>query len=176
MIALAYYRNAVTLVLTLLLIACEPQANKKTAMQAIDLMQWKKLTSENHDQVMLVDIWASWCISCIERFPAMVELSHRYRDVVRFVSLNVDHTEDARALRWANEFLHKQQAYFEHYHLTNPMMQSFDALQLIGIPAVLLIDTNGQEYARLTGDNPNQQFTDADIEEQIQQLLKQGIK
>ena len=43
----------------------------------------------------------------------------------------------------------------------------------LGIPTVLVYGPDGQERFRLTGDNPNSQFTDRDIESAIETLLAQ---
>jgi hypothetical protein len=53
------------------------------------------------------------------------------------------------------------------------MMDAFEMLDLLGIPAVFIYDRNGQERIRLTGDNPNKQFTDKNVEEAIVSLLAQ---
>ena len=51
------------------------------------------------------------------------------------------------------------------------LMQSFEALNLLGIPAVYIYSKEGELHSKLTGDNPNKQFTEKDIKDTIEALL-----
>ncbi|MCG6870409.1 MAG: TlpA family protein disulfide reductase [Gammaproteobacteria bacterium] len=141
-------------------------------MAPVTLADWPTVRNRYLGKILVADLWASWCISCIERFPAMVELRHRYREQgVQFISLNLDDPTDAEALQWSNKFLQKMNADFPHYHMQENLMKSFEALNLLGIPVVLVFDSEGTERFRLTGDNPNRQFGEKDVEDAIQSLL-----
>ena len=145
------------------------------ALKSISYAQWQQKLASYPPDIVVVDMWATWCVSCIERFPKMVELYHRFhRQGVRFVSLCLDDREDQPALRRAEGFLRKQQAVFENYLMDENLMKAFEWLDLIGIPAVVIYDRKGKEAYRLTGDNPNKQFTDKDVENAILTLLKQA--
>jgi len=166
----------------MMLTACQESENADTIpatgepvmdrMASVTLSDWPSVRNRYRGKILVADLWASWCISCIERFPAMVELSRRYREQgVQFISLNLDDPTDAEALQWSNEFLQKVNADFPHYHMHENLMRSFEALNLLGIPVVLVFDGEGKERFRLTGDNPNRQFGDKDVEHAIQSLL-----
>jgi hypothetical protein len=53
------------------------------------------------------------------------------------------------------------------------LLEAFERLDLLGIPTVLVYGSDGREHFRLTGDNPNNQFTDQDVESAIKSLLAQ---
>lgn len=142
-------------------------------MQVIKLGDWPEIRKKFRGKVLVADLWASWCISCIERFPAMVELSHRYqKQAVQFISLNLDDPGDSAAIKWSNDFIKKMRADFPHYHLNENIMYSFEQLDLLGIPVVLIFDQKGKERFRLTGDNPNKQFGEDDVENAIKALIQ----
>ncbi|MCB1054578.1 MAG: hypothetical protein KDD11_03600, partial [Acidobacteria bacterium] len=111
-------------------------------------------------------------IPCVERFPQMVELSREYgpKDVT-FLSLSLDDREDPGALRRAAAFLAEQKADFRHYRLDEPVLDGFDMLGLLGIPAVLVFDREGALSRKLTTDDPNDQFTEQDVVKAIEELL-----
>jgi len=52
------------------------------------------------------------------------------------------------------------------------IMFSFEKLDLLGIPTVFIYSKKGVLDYRLTGDNPNKQFTEKDIENAINKLLE----
>lgn len=103
----------------------------------------------------------------------MVEMDRRYRDRgVRFVSLSVDNREDKAAVEEARRFLQKQNASFDNYLLDENILQAFEKLDILGIPAVFLYDRAGRRRYRLTGDDPNHQFTEKDIEQALSTLTE----
>ncbi|RZW13438.1 MAG: TlpA family protein disulfide reductase, partial [Desulfobulbaceae bacterium] len=126
-------------------------------------------------RITVVDVWASWCPPCIERFPHMVALHHEYDERgVDFISLNLDEKGDTESLQWANDFLRKTNAVFPNYHMDENMMAAFERLDLLGLPVVLIYNPDGSEAYRLTGDDPNNQFDDRDVEDAVLTLLGQA--
>lgn len=147
-------------------------AGAEVGFTPLKFEQWQAKLASYPPDIVVVDMWATWCVSCLERFPHMVEMWRAYRGKgVRFVSLNLDDHEDSQALDDARVLLKRFGAEFENYYLDENLMQAFERLDLIGIPAVLIYDQQGGEAARLTGDNPNRQFTEADIESALRRLL-----
>jgi thiol-disulfide isomerase/thioredoxin len=140
-------------------------------LQPVNFDEFQRRLAALRGHVVVVDIWATWCLPCLERFPRMVEMHRRYRDRgVRFVSLSVDNREDQAAVEEARRFLQRQNASFDNYLLDENILQAFEKLDILGIPAVFLYDRAGRRRYRLTGDDPNHQFTEKDIEQAVQAL------
>lgn len=149
------------------------KAESVSAMVPISLTEWENKLNNYKGNIIVVDMWAMWCTNCIERFPEMVKLHKQYQhDNVSFISMNLDDREDTDSITAANRFLKAMNATFEHYHMDENLMLTFESLDLIGIPAVLIYDQDGSEKFRLTGDNPNKQFTEHDVENAILTLLE----
>ena len=145
-----------------------------TDLQPVSFAQWDTVLQEQHGHITVVDFWASWCSPCIERFPHMVEMHHKYKDRgVRFISLNFDEQGDTESIDWANDFLARIKAVFPNYHMDENMTVAFERLDLLGLPAVRIYDTDGTETQRLSGDNPYKQFTEKDVENALLDLLNQ---
>ena len=143
-------------------------------MKPLSYQDWSKQLQTYSPSVVVVDMWAMWCVSCIKRFPEMVKLYQQYKgDNVVFVSMNLDDREDTESLEAANKFLRSMDAQFEHFRMDENLMIAFEKTNLISIPAVLIFDSQGNEKYRLTGDNPNKQFSEHDIELAIKALLAQ---
>lgn len=159
-----------------LLSACEQQTQDgKVQLKKVGFAEWDKQLASYRPDVVVVDAWAMWCTSCIKRFPKMVEMKKAYSDKnVHIVALNLDEHQDTQTLKEAEAFLTEIGATFDNYHMDENLIDAFDHLGLIGIPAVLIYDGEGNERFRLTGDNPNDQFTDKDIEAAINELLAEA--
>lgn len=138
----------------------------------VDHAAWEKALASHAGDVVVVDFWASWCVPCLERFPEMVELAERYGDRgVTFIAFDLDDPGDPGALERAEAFAREQGGRIDHFRTTLPVLDAFDELGLLGIPAVYVYDRDGKLARRLTADDPNAQFTEADVERAVQELL-----
>jgi len=145
----------------------------KLSYKEIKLSQWQETISRYKGNILVVDMWATWCSSCLKRFPHMVEMNKKYADKnVKFISLLLEDPEEPEAIENAKNFLIKQKADFDHYFMDENIMVSFEKLDLLGIPTVFIYSSESELVNRLTGDNPNKQFTELDIEKAINSLLK----
>jgi len=169
------------LLLALLFCSCVSFANNiknksgnfKLNYQSVTFAQWQKVISAYKGSILVVDMWATWCSSCLTRFPHMVKMSKEYKDKgVKFTSLLLEDPEEPEAIENAKKFLIKQKADFDHYFMNENIMVSFEKLDLLGIPTVFIYSQDGALIFRLTGDNPNKQFTEKDIESAINKLLE----
>jgi hypothetical protein len=105
----------------------------------------------------------------------MVDMAHRFAPKgVRFVSMCLDDRDDEESLAAARKFLATQNAPFDHYLMDERLDVAFDKLKLLGIPVVVIYGRDGAEAVRLTGDNPNDQFDEKDVEEAIIAMLSSG--
>jgi len=120
---------------------------------------------------VVVDVWATWCVPCVERFPHMVSLYQRYKNRgVEFVSMSVDDREDKAAIERARQFLIRQKATFRNYLMNENIMQSFEKLGVQGIPDVMMYDRAGRLRYDLNGNDPNRQATLTDVEDRLARL------
>ena len=167
--------QSITATLVLLTICSTgTHADDTALMEPLNYQQWTDKLQSLKPSIVVVDMWAMWCVSCIERFPEMVKMHARYRNEnVVFVSMNLDDRDDSESLGAADKFLRLMNTQFDHYRMDENLMSAFEKTDLIGIPTVLVYGQDGKERYRLTGDNPNKQFTEHDIEQAINTLLSQ---
>jgi thiol-disulfide isomerase/thioredoxin len=144
----------------------------EVSLTPVTFEQWQQELAALEGRIVVVDMWATWCVPCVERFPRMVELYHEYSSRgVTFVSICLDDREDAEAVAYAREFLSKQKAVFANYLMDEIVTEGFVKLDLLGIPAVYVYAPDGERRYQLTADDPYNQFTDDDVENAIEELL-----
>jgi len=105
----------------------EQQTKKLTVIDAEGL---KRLISESAEknQVVVIDFWATWCVPCIEMFPAIHEGVEKLGPGVRLITVTLDSPdEEAEAIA----FLTKNHALKDAY-----MMDTDPDKQLAFLPAI----------------------------------------
>lgn len=111
-------------------------------------------------QVWLLNVWASWCVSCREEHPVLVEMARQ--KLTTIIGLNYK-DEEAAAQQWLNQF-------------GNPYNASVvDAdgrvgidYGVYGVPETFVIDKRGTVRYKHTGP-----VTPADVEKIFLPLLQQ---
>jgi thiol-disulfide isomerase/thioredoxin len=134
--------------------------------------QWRRELEAMHGRVVVVENWATWCKPCIERFPEMLELEKKWAPHgVMFVTLSLDDRDDPDSVAQVRDFLTEQDARIPNYLMDEIIPDAFDKLGLLGIPAVFIYDESGTMVHRLTGDDPNRQFTEEDVDKAVHALV-----
>lgn len=104
--------------------------------------------SDLEGNIVLVDLWASWCKPCRKQHPYLVELYQKYENVLfqdssRFIIYQVSLDQDGDAWRKA---IKSDKLYWPH-HVSELKGWNTDVVELYdieSIPASFLIDTKGQ--------------------------------
>jgi thiol-disulfide isomerase/thioredoxin len=98
-------------------------------------------------KVVLLNIWATWCVPCREEMPALdklqTELGGKEFEVV---AVNIDKGGSDKAKAFLQETGATHLALY-----TDPSGKLFAALKAVGMPTTLIIDRDGKEIGRLIG-------------------------
>jgi len=98
-------------------------------------------------KIVLLNIWATWCVPCREEMPALDQLETKLggKDFA-VVAINIDKGGADKAAAFLDET--------GATHLTlyiDPSGKLFSTLKAIGMPTTLLVGRDGKEIARLIG-------------------------
>jgi len=142
------------------------------SLTAVSYSQWQQKLASYRGEIVVVDFWATWCSPCLQRFPHIVQLHEQYGGKgVRVVSVALEDRSDPAAIERARAFLKKQSAALDSFRLDEEIPDAFEKLDLLGIPAVLIYDREGKLRHKLTGDNPNRQYKNEDVDRALEDLL-----
>jgi thiol-disulfide isomerase/thioredoxin len=106
-----------------------------------------KSLSDWHGKVVLLNIWATWCVPCREEMPMLDKLQAELGgNDFQVVVVNIDRGGADKP----RSFLAETGA--THLGLyTDPTGKLFSKVKAVGMPTTLLLDREGREIGRLVG-------------------------
>ena len=139
------------------------QSNIASRIKTINVTELSELINTNKDRVLLINVWATWCVPCREEFPDLVKISESYGNMVRVVGISVDDSEilDSKVI----PFLKNQKAEFENYLLK--VTEPEDFINLLNkkwsgaIPATFIYNKSGKQNDMLIGKQSYELFEQA---------------
>jgi thiol-disulfide isomerase/thioredoxin len=98
-------------------------------------------------KVVLLNIWATWCVPCREEMPTLDKLEAKLggKDFA-VVAVNIDKGGPDKAAAFLKETGATQLPLY-----TDPSGKLFATVKTVGMPTTLIIDRDGKEIARLIG-------------------------
>ncbi len=98
-------------------------------------------------KVVLLNLWATWCLPCRKEMPALDRLQREMgSDKFQVVAVSVDRTGLAGARKFLDETKAGKLALY-----ADPTARMATTLRAAGLPATLLLDAQGREVGRLLG-------------------------
>ena len=98
-------------------------------------------------QVVVVNLWATWCAPCMEEMPTLGALQRRFAGRVRVIPISVDGAEERAK---AQEELARLTQGALPFYIDESRGLLFD-LEAAGMPTTIIYDKHGRELARLSG-------------------------
>jgi thiol-disulfide isomerase/thioredoxin len=98
-------------------------------------------------KIVLLNIWATWCVPCREEMPALDQLETKLggKDFA-VVAVNIDKGGPDKAASFLKQTGATHLALY-----TDPSGKLFSTLKTVGMPTTLIIGRDGKEIARLVG-------------------------
>ncbi len=142
----------------------------------LERLNWKqfqaRLAANKEIKYTVVDAWSTTCGPCKENFPHVLEMHRKYAGKgLAVISLSLDDPTDKAAVAEAEQFLKDKKAVFTNVLLDENPGEGFEKLNINAIPAVFLYGPDGKELKRFTMDDPDNQFTYAEVEKALGALL-----
>lgn len=105
-------------------------------------------------KVVVLNLWATWCVPCIAEMPHLVEMQEKYKsEGLEIIGLNVGDGEDASETKEQIEaFAQKQNLNYELAYADRKLFGEFIRLTgMAGIPQTVLVNREGKMTGIFTG-------------------------
>lgn len=134
-------------------------AHEPVSLDTIGITGITGLLRNNSNKLRLINLWATWCVPCVEEFPQLVTLNRMYRDRgFQLVSIS---TDDSAARTKALHFLEKQESSSPNYIYAGDdkykLIEAIDPKWQGALPYSLLVEPGGKiVYAKQGAIDPEQ--------------------
>ncbi|MFV0279440.1 MAG: thiol:disulfide interchange protein TlpA [Rhodoblastus sp.] len=103
------------------------------------------------DRVILVNLWATWCVPCREEMPALDKLQAKLGSKdFEVVAINIDTARLERAREFLKEISVKTLAFY-HDPKADVFYRLRTAGKVVGLPSTFLVGRDGCEIAAMSG-------------------------
>ncbi len=99
------------------------------------------------DKLVIINLWATWCAPCRDEMPSLDTLqSNKKIENLIILPINIGKENKDKAKKFFDdlEIKNLKLYYDESVKLAN-------SLSLIGLPTTILVNKNGEEFARILG-------------------------
>jgi thiol-disulfide isomerase/thioredoxin len=146
-----------------------PAPPAEVRLQAVRKDDFVKALAAQRGKVVVLDVWADFCVPCKREFPHLVALHRKYAGQgLTAVSVSVDPAEDqGKALR----FLRKVGAAFPNYLFDEKVAVWQEHFDIYGPPAVLVFGRDGKLAGRFDHNDVNKVYSYDDVEKLVRKLL-----
>src|SRR5690606_2752489 len=135
------------LLLTSALAACQgaslpraPEVGARAPEYAAATLDGGQVTLADHEgEVVLLNVWATWCIPCQQETPALQRLHERFGEQgLRIVGVSVDARGEEASIR---DFASSYGVTYDIWY--DPAERVISTFRVIGVPNTFLIDREG---------------------------------
>lgn len=153
----------------LLLFSCQQKEQYRQNVELIDSTVFQKILTANKGNVLLVNIWATWCMPCVEEMSDLVKLANYYKaKKVKIISISIDYTDEIKSK--IIPFIEKQKlnfpVYVNNWENDEKLINYFNIEWSGAIPATFIYDRSGKQKVFLLG---KQSFND--FKQSVENLL-----
>jgi thiol-disulfide isomerase/thioredoxin len=126
----------------------------RQTLPSIDVGGIKTLVEKHRGKVLVLNIWATWCVPCVEEFPDLIKLA---RDLdqkdVSFVGVSIDEPEDSTSK--VLPFIRRQAVPFEIL-LKSPghdeqFINALNSNWTGAVPVTFIFDATGKQRRMMAG-------------------------
>lgn len=119
------------------------------------------LITQRNGKALVLNVWATWCLPCVEEFPALVRLDSAFRrrnvDVVT-VSIDFEDEIDGKVRPFLRRMKATMPAYVNAYPTPSDLINAIHQEWSGAIPATFFYDARGSMVAHVVGERSFEQF------------------
>jgi len=121
----------------------------------------KSILDSNQGQVLLVNVWATWCKPCREEFPDLVRLQDFYKGKkVQIITISADYPDeiDSKIVPFLKKFNINFPVYVQNFPKQEDFINRMNKDWNGALPATFIYDKKGQQQVFFIGKKDFESF------------------
>jgi thiol-disulfide isomerase/thioredoxin len=150
------------------------QGPAEVALKTVNYQQLIEAVKAARGNVVVVDVWATYCVPCKREFPAFVKLHDKLgKDGVVCISVSVDEKDNREA---ALKYLKKQNATMANYWLDEKPEVWGAKWKVKAVPVVFVFDKDGKPARKFSNDIADPKKPDGFTYEEVNKVVEELLK
>ena len=134
--------------------ALDRWAKESVSVSMIDVEGVKELMKNDTEDMLMINVWATWCGPCISEFPELVDINRMYRGRdFQFITISMDSPDLNEQIL---DVLKEQQASNTNYHFSEEdsyaLIEALDPEWPGPLPYTVLVKPGGEIFFRQLGE------------------------
>ena len=137
------------------------QAKKSISVELIDQAKLEEIISDRNNKILLINIWATWCIPCREEFPDLVKLSESYKSKIDIIAISVDFEDqlNSKVLPFLESVDVNFPIYISNFKNDEQLIKFLNIEWSGALPATFIYSDNGEQIKFLEGKQSYESFS-----------------
>ncbi len=141
-----------------------PELLHPKTVEPVSAQEFRSVLAAHHGEVVLVNLWATWCKPCIKEIPDLVRLQQKYHDKkFTVIAVSLDDLEDLDSK--VRPFIREKSPDFIHYLQKEDDPEKFVSVMDSAwegiVPTNFLFDREGKLKGKLLGGKSFEEFETA---------------
>ena len=136
-------------------------ASTEINVKAIGEPELKSILNSHQGQVLLVNVWATWCKPCREEFPDLVRLQDFYKGKnVRVITISADYPDeiDSKIVPFLKKFNINFPVYVQNFLKQEDFINRMNKDWNGALPATFIYNKKGQQQVFFIGKKDFESF------------------
>lgn len=147
----------------------------------VQIKSWEEvqqMVADLRGQVVVIDIWSTWCVPCTVKFPEFVKLHESFPEGLTCISVAANYSglldEPPETFRdEVLDFLRRQNAAFPNVISSTPDQELYSIVGADAVPIVLVYGPDGELAKMFTNEDPQFGEDGFTYAEHVQPLVEQ---
>ena len=126
----------------------DQQIQEHFEVSEITIDELNDIIKNREGRVLLINIWATWCVPCKEEFPDLIKISDKYAKQIELIGISIDYPDEVESK--IIPFLNKLKPNFINYvNVENDIERFINNLNRDwsgAIPATFFYDSDGKQF------------------------------
>jgi thiol-disulfide isomerase/thioredoxin len=151
------------LMLILFILNSLPLANFESSVEVKEINEdlLNNLIKNRNGKILLINVWAAWCIPCREEFPDLVKLAYNYKDDLDVIAISVDYKDEIETK--VKPFLIQNKVLFPVYisvfKKDDELINYFNDKWNGALPGTFIYDSSGNQVNFMEGKHSYESFS-----------------